>query len=219
MLRSWNRQIYKIRDKKIFKRKTGKVPGSRAGIMKKNINMKKIYRLSDEMVVNASSDVQQVCTTCDLFLRLPLLSVRQPQIWMCPGDMGSYEWYYNGWDWWWPYFHFSTQMCQCIYQYSYWWSQLQIFWICTHWPNACSWWQCNGESLQLIFECMTDGQKNHVVNTVPSSSQSLTSSIGIGEFGMKAAKQGNPATFSWAVKTSCSLTRPIFKPSRPSFLV
>ena len=39
-----------------------------------------------------------------------------------------------------------------------------------------------------------------VVNTVPSSSQSLTSSIGIGEFGMKAAKQGNAATFSWAVK-------------------
>ena len=38
-----------------------------------------------------------------------------------------------------------------------------------------------------------------VVNTVPSSSQSLTSSIGIGEFGMKATKQGNAATFSWAV--------------------
>ena len=48
MLRSWTGQIYKIRDKKIFKRKTGKVPGSRAGIMKKNLNMKKIYRLSDD---------------------------------------------------------------------------------------------------------------------------------------------------------------------------
>ena len=39
-----------------------------------------------------------------------------------------------------------------------------------------------------------------VVNTVPSSSQLQTSSIGIGEFGMRAAKQGNPATFSWAVE-------------------
>ena len=39
-----------------------------------------------------------------------------------------------------------------------------------------------------------------VVNTVPSSSQPQTSSIGIGEFGMRAAKQGNAATFSWAVK-------------------
>ena len=39
------------------------------------------------------------------------------------------------------------------------------------------------------------------VNTVPSSShQSQTLSIGIGEFGMKAAKQGNATTFSWAVK-------------------
>jgi transcriptional regulator NrdR family protein len=38
------------------------------------------------------------------------------------------------------------------------------------------------------------------VDTVLSSSQSQTSSIGIGEFSMKAAKQGNAATFSWAVK-------------------
>ena len=38
------------------------------------------------------------------------------------------------------------------------------------------------------------------VNTVPNSSQSQTSSIGIGEFSMKAAKQGNAAIFSWAVK-------------------
>ena len=44
------------------------------------------------------------------------------------------------------------------------------------------------------------------VNTVPSSSQSQTSSIGIwssigiGEFCMKFAKQGNAATLSWAVK-------------------
>ena len=39
-----------------------------------------------------------------------------------------------------------------------------------------------------------------VVNTVLSSSQSQTSSIGINKFGMRAAKQGNAATFSWAVK-------------------
>ena len=39
-----------------------------------------------------------------------------------------------------------------------------------------------------------------VVNTDMSSSQSQTSSIGIGEFGMKAAKQGQAANFSWAVK-------------------
>ena len=39
-----------------------------------------------------------------------------------------------------------------------------------------------------------------VVNTVPSSSQSPTLSIGIGEYSMRAAKQGNAATFSWAVK-------------------
>ena len=39
-----------------------------------------------------------------------------------------------------------------------------------------------------------------VVNTDTSSSQSQTSSIGIGEFGMRAAKQGQAATFSWAVK-------------------
>ena len=47
-----------------------------------------------------------------------------------------------------------------------------------------------------------DGNKGppKVVNTVPSSSQSQTSSIGIGEYSMKAAKQGNAATFSWAVK-------------------
>ena len=39
-----------------------------------------------------------------------------------------------------------------------------------------------------------------MVNTDTSSSQSQTSSIGIGEFGMKAAKQGQAANFSWAVK-------------------
>ena len=38
------------------------------------------------------------------------------------------------------------------------------------------------------------------VNTVQSSSKSQTLSIGIGEFGMKAAKQGNAATFCRAVK-------------------
>ena len=39
-----------------------------------------------------------------------------------------------------------------------------------------------------------------VVETVVSSGQSLTSSIGIGEFGMNAAHRGNAATFSMAVK-------------------
>ena len=38
------------------------------------------------------------------------------------------------------------------------------------------------------------------VDTVPNSSQSQMSSIGIGELAMKAAKHGNAATFSWAVK-------------------
>ena len=37
-------------------------------------------------------------------------------------------------------------------------------------------------------------------NTVLSSNPSQTSSIGIGEFSMKAAKQDDAATFSWAVK-------------------
>ncbi|MCK7580962.1 MAG: hypothetical protein MZV65_38680 [Chromatiales bacterium] len=40
------------------------------------------------------------------------------------------------------------------------------------------------------------------VETVVSSSQSLTSSIGIGEFGMNAARRGNAAAFSMAVKDS-----------------
>jgi hypothetical protein len=40
------------------------------------------------------------------------------------------------------------------------------------------------------------------VETVVSSSQSLTSSIGIGEFGMNAACRGNAAAFSMAVKDS-----------------
>jgi hypothetical protein len=40
------------------------------------------------------------------------------------------------------------------------------------------------------------------VETVVSSSQSLTSSIGIGKFGMNAACRGNAATFSMAVKDS-----------------
>ena len=50
----------------------------------------------------------------------------------------------------------------------------------------------------------SDGNKGppKVVNTVLSSSQSQTSSIDIGEFGMRAVKQGNAATFSWAVKLS-----------------
>ena len=39
-----------------------------------------------------------------------------------------------------------------------------------------------------------------VVETVMSSGQSLTSSIGIGEFGMNPAHRGNAATFSMAVK-------------------
>ena len=39
-----------------------------------------------------------------------------------------------------------------------------------------------------------------VVETVVSSSQSLTSSIGIGEFGMNPARRGNAAAFSMAVK-------------------
>ena len=39
-----------------------------------------------------------------------------------------------------------------------------------------------------------------VVETVVSSSQSQTSSIGIGEFGMNPAHRGNAATFSMAVK-------------------
>ena len=39
-----------------------------------------------------------------------------------------------------------------------------------------------------------------VVETVVSSSQSLTSSIGIGEFGMNPARRGTAATFSVAVK-------------------
>jgi hypothetical protein len=41
--------------------------------------------------------------------------------------------------------------------------------------------------------------------TVLSSSQSLTSSIGIGEFGMNAACRGNAAAFSMAVKDSLFL--------------
>jgi hypothetical protein len=39
-----------------------------------------------------------------------------------------------------------------------------------------------------------------VVETVNSSGQSQTSSIGIGEFGMSSAHRGNAATFSVAVK-------------------
>jgi hypothetical protein len=39
-----------------------------------------------------------------------------------------------------------------------------------------------------------------VVETVVSSSQSQTSSIGIGEFGMNPARRGNAAAFSMAVK-------------------
>jgi hypothetical protein len=39
-----------------------------------------------------------------------------------------------------------------------------------------------------------------VVETVVSSSQSQTSSIGIGEFGMNPARKGNAAAFSIAVK-------------------
>jgi len=39
-----------------------------------------------------------------------------------------------------------------------------------------------------------------VVETVVSSAQSQTSSIGIGEFGMNPAHRGNAATFSMAVK-------------------
>jgi hypothetical protein len=39
-----------------------------------------------------------------------------------------------------------------------------------------------------------------VVETVVSSSQSLTSSIGIGEFGMNPARKGSAAAFSMAVK-------------------
>ena len=39
-----------------------------------------------------------------------------------------------------------------------------------------------------------------VVETVVSSSQSLTSSIGIGEFGMNPARKGSAVTFAMAVK-------------------
>jgi hypothetical protein len=39
-----------------------------------------------------------------------------------------------------------------------------------------------------------------VVETVSSSSQSLTSSIGIGEFGMNPSRKGSAVTFSMAVK-------------------
>jgi hypothetical protein len=39
-----------------------------------------------------------------------------------------------------------------------------------------------------------------IVETVVSSSQSLTSSIGIGEFGMNISRTGNAATFAVAVK-------------------
>jgi hypothetical protein len=41
-----------------------------------------------------------------------------------------------------------------------------------------------------------------VLETVGSSSQSQTSSIGIGEFGMNPARRGNAAAFSMAVKDS-----------------
>jgi hypothetical protein len=41
-----------------------------------------------------------------------------------------------------------------------------------------------------------------VVETVSSSSQSQTSSIGIGEFGMNPARRGNAAAFSMAIKDS-----------------
>ena len=39
-----------------------------------------------------------------------------------------------------------------------------------------------------------------VVETVISSSQSLTSSIGVGEFGMNPARRGSAVAFSMAVK-------------------
>jgi hypothetical protein len=39
-----------------------------------------------------------------------------------------------------------------------------------------------------------------IVETVVSSSQSLTSSIGIGEFGMNISRTGNAATFAVAIK-------------------
>ena len=45
-----------------------------------------------------------------------------------------------------------------------------------------------------------DGSPPKEVITIPSSKLSHTSSIGIGEYGMKAAKEGNAATFSWVVK-------------------
>ena len=45
----------------------------------------------------------------------------------------------------------------------------------------------------------TEGPPKEVIAT-PSSKGSLTLSIGIGEYGMKAAKEGNVATFSWVVK-------------------
>ena len=41
-----------------------------------------------------------------------------------------------------------------------------------------------------------------VVETVVSSSESQTSSIGIGEFGMNPARRGNAAAFSMAIKES-----------------
>jgi len=43
------------------------------------------------------------------------------------------------------------------------------------------------------------GPPKEVIAT-PSSKESQTSSIGIGEYGMKAAKEGNVATFAWVVK-------------------
>jgi hypothetical protein len=43
-----------------------------------------------------------------------------------------------------------------------------------------------------------------MVETVISSSQSQTSSIGIGEFGMNPAHRGNAAAFSMAVKDNLS---------------
>ena len=41
-----------------------------------------------------------------------------------------------------------------------------------------------------------------VVKTVTSSSQSLASSIGIGEFGMNPSRRGNAAAFTMAIKES-----------------
>ena len=56
-------------------------------------------------------------------------------------------------------------------------------------------------SRNTLLQKMYGGMKPPaVVETVVSSGQSQTSSIGIGEFGMNTAHRGNAATFSMAVK-------------------